>query len=181
MMNWSKTTKICSRGMITILILFFNLEVLAHGGGLNAQGCHNNRKTGDYHCHRGGGSSGSRSAPLIQTLGNEDYFNDLFANALQGRREVRLNYSIPESGATGYVIIDIETADLVIEGGLDKRSSLDSIQQALFAASLTGKGPAVAIYDTDGVWGKIEHRVSTAAKAAGIKFYWISNGKYQER
>jgi len=26
--------------------------VLAHGGGLNAEGCHNNRKTGDYHCHR---------------------------------------------------------------------------------------------------------------------------------
>lgn len=25
----------------------------AHGGGLNAEGCHNNRKTGDYHCHRG--------------------------------------------------------------------------------------------------------------------------------
>lgn len=24
----------------------------AHGGGLNAEGCHNNRKTGDYHCHR---------------------------------------------------------------------------------------------------------------------------------
>ena len=27
--------------------------VLAHSGGLNAQGCHTNRKTGDYHCHRG--------------------------------------------------------------------------------------------------------------------------------
>lgn len=26
--------------------------LLGHGGGLNAQGCHNNRKTGDYHCHR---------------------------------------------------------------------------------------------------------------------------------
>ena len=24
----------------------------AHSGGLNAEGCHNNRKTGDYHCHR---------------------------------------------------------------------------------------------------------------------------------
>lgn len=24
----------------------------SHGGGLNAEGCHNNRKTGDYHCHR---------------------------------------------------------------------------------------------------------------------------------
>ncbi|MDH7454391.1 excalibur calcium-binding domain-containing protein [Luteimonas composti] len=25
----------------------------SHGGGLNAEGCHTNRKTGDYHCHRG--------------------------------------------------------------------------------------------------------------------------------
>ena len=25
----------------------------AHPGGLNSEGCHNNRKTGDYHCHRG--------------------------------------------------------------------------------------------------------------------------------
>lgn len=36
---------------------------LAHGGGLNAEGCHTNRKTGDYHCHRGSGApSGSRNA-----------------------------------------------------------------------------------------------------------------------
>lgn len=25
---------------------------MAHPGGLNAEGCHNNRRTGDYHCHR---------------------------------------------------------------------------------------------------------------------------------
>ncbi|MBD7987435.1 excalibur calcium-binding domain-containing protein [Luteimonas sp. Sa2BVA3] len=25
---------------------------LSHPGGLNSEGCHNNRKTGDYHCHR---------------------------------------------------------------------------------------------------------------------------------
>ena len=32
----------------------------AHGGGVNAQGCHTNNKTGSYHCHRQGlGSSGS--------------------------------------------------------------------------------------------------------------------------
>lgn len=28
-----------------------------HGGGLNSEGCHNNRKTGDYHCHRSGGEA----------------------------------------------------------------------------------------------------------------------------
>lgn len=35
--------------------------VLAHGGGLNAEGCHNNRKTGDYHCHRAGSSPAPRA------------------------------------------------------------------------------------------------------------------------
>ncbi len=34
---------------------------LAHGGGLNAQGCHKNRKTGDYHRHRGNSASSSRA------------------------------------------------------------------------------------------------------------------------
>ena len=28
-------------------------QTQAHGGGLNSEGCHNNQKTGDYHCHRG--------------------------------------------------------------------------------------------------------------------------------
>lgn len=32
--------------------LMVGSNALAHGGGLNAEGCHNNRKTGDYHCHR---------------------------------------------------------------------------------------------------------------------------------
>lgn len=30
----------------------FASPVSAHPGGLNAQGCHTNHKTGDYHCHR---------------------------------------------------------------------------------------------------------------------------------
>ena len=25
----------------------------AHGGGLDSLGCHNDRKRGEYHCHRG--------------------------------------------------------------------------------------------------------------------------------
>lgn len=35
---------------------------LAHGGGLNSEGCHNNRRTGDYHCHRGGGGDSGTAA-----------------------------------------------------------------------------------------------------------------------
>src|SRR5262245_47833367 len=38
--------------------------VVAHGGGLDGRGCHNDRKNGGYHCHRGplaGRSFGSAS------------------------------------------------------------------------------------------------------------------------
>lgn len=31
--------------------------IAAHGGGLNAEGCHVNRATGDYHCHRAANSA----------------------------------------------------------------------------------------------------------------------------
>ena len=39
-------------------------SVLAHGGGLDSQGCHTNRKTGDRHCYRSGGSAPKPSAGL---------------------------------------------------------------------------------------------------------------------
>ena len=35
---------------------------LAHGGGVDANGCHTNSKTGDYHCH-GGGSPAPAPSP----------------------------------------------------------------------------------------------------------------------
>lgn len=34
------------------VVLSVGAPAYGHGGGLNAQGCHHNRKTGDYHCHR---------------------------------------------------------------------------------------------------------------------------------
>ena len=53
---------------------------------------------------------------------------------------------------------------------LDKRSSLDSLQQALFFSVLTGKRPAVVIYDTDGQEGQFECRVRTACQKAGVRY-----------
>ena len=39
-------------------------DALAHGGGLNAAGCHNDRKRGGYHCHRSGYTPTIPAAPL---------------------------------------------------------------------------------------------------------------------
>ena len=34
------------------MVLFVPSIAFAHGGGLNSEGCHNDRKKGTYHCHR---------------------------------------------------------------------------------------------------------------------------------
>jgi hypothetical protein len=43
----------------------WSTRAAAHGGGLNSEGCHNNRKTGDYHCHRLGSSGASAWRPKV--------------------------------------------------------------------------------------------------------------------
>jgi len=52
--------------------------VAAHGGGLDANGCHFKRSTGEYHCHRGGAPApGNFVAP--QRGGNSQAPNYLIA------------------------------------------------------------------------------------------------------
>ena len=58
------------RPLISVLSLFGLLYLgvgdrhpsYAHGGGLNANGCHSNRKTGSYHCHGKGSASPSSNS-----------------------------------------------------------------------------------------------------------------------
>ena len=106
-----------------------------------------------------------------QVQAQEDSYNASFCSSMGGEAEVRHEYTYP--AGTSYIRVDCETADTVYEGGLDKRSSLDSVQQALFAASLTGKKPAVVIYNTDGKIGRYEHRIKVACERAGVAFYSV--------
>ncbi len=80
----------------------------------------------------------------------------------------------PHAYAAGYdlhmIRVDCETETEVYEIGLDKRSSLDSLQQALFAASLTGKTPVVLIIDTDGRVDQYETRIKAAARMVGVRY-----------
>ena len=47
-------------------------EAPAHGGGLNADGCHTNRKTGEYHCHRPQSSARPASGIPLRSDLNSD-------------------------------------------------------------------------------------------------------------
>ena len=68
----------------------------AHLGGLNAEGCHNNRKTGDYHCHRSGGGNSAASSPSASGLapararsGSDVYYANCSAARAAGAAPVR--------------------------------------------------------------------------------------------
>ena len=89
----------------------------------------------------------------------------IFCSLAGGTIEAKTDYEL------GYIYIDCETPEYVIEAGLDKRSSLDSIQQAVFASILTGKEPVVIIYDTDGIEGKYEYRIRKACEELNIAYY----------
>lgn len=103
------------------------------------------------------------------TARTEEDFNDCLCHEIGGEREVR--HDFPYGNNLGsFVFVDCETKYYVIEGGLDKRSSLDSLQQALFFGALTDKIPVVVIYDTDGATGSYEHRIRVACTEARVLF-----------
>ena len=64
----SREPERCSKGALLLSALLFlasPLPVSAHGGGLDSEGFHTNRKTGDRHCHRSSSSSTKPSAGLV--------------------------------------------------------------------------------------------------------------------
>ena len=98
----------------------------------------------------------------------EHFIAMLCGLVLGGEAEVPHGYSV------GYdlhrIYVDCETDTHVIEVGRDTRSSLDSIQQALFASHLTGKTPMVILIDTDERDGPFELRVRTVAEMVGVEY-----------
>ena len=153
------------------------LSIQGHPGRTNAEGCHAGKLP--RHCHDGALSGhpaeGNPSAPMKETgrsaprtTASEDDYNRWFCTLVNGETETRHGYA--SAGGRSYVEVDCETGTMVYEGGLDKRSSLDSVQQALFFSHVTGKRPAVVIYDTDGREGRFEYRIRVACRKAGVRY-----------
>ncbi len=121
-----------------------------------------------FGCGAGQPGSNSRAGRSL----SEDDYNRAFCASVGGRTEVRHEYEYP--GGRSYVKVDCETDTHVYEGGLHKRSSLDSVQQALFFSHLTGKRPVVVIYDTDGQVGRFEYRIEAACDRVGVGYITLT-------
>lgn len=49
--------------LLAVVVVLAGAAALAHSGGLDANGCHHDRKRGGYHCHRGNYVPPRREAP----------------------------------------------------------------------------------------------------------------------
>ena len=74
--------------------------VHSHGGGLNAEGCHNNRKTGDYHCHRS--NSNSKSPLKITPRLEKNYERDSSEPIIPYDRDLYGYESYPTYSSKGF-------------------------------------------------------------------------------
>ena len=83
------------RYLPALSILCFGIpasSVGAHGGGLAADGCHNDRQNGGRHCHRGNGVA---PPPVQRAFGGEIYYASCAAARAAGAAPVR-------AGQAGY-------------------------------------------------------------------------------
>ena len=71
------------------------MPAIAHGGGLNAHGGHNDRKNGGYHCHRGSPGPSAKSSLSSGGSGGSTYYANCTAARAAGAAPVR-------SGDPGY-------------------------------------------------------------------------------
>ena len=165
------------RYLVSAGLVLAALSAQGHPGRTDAEGCH--AGTEPRHCH--GSKQSERPAqttpgapardtdrPAPSKTASEAEYNRRFCATVNGETETRHGYT--HANGRSFVKVDCETSTTVYEGGLDKRSSLDSLQQALFFSVLTGKRPAVVIYDTDGQEGRFEYRIRTACQKSGVRY-----------
>jgi endonuclease YncB( thermonuclease family) len=67
-------SKASSSAVLTLIALLLPSIAFAHGGGLDGYGCHNDRKRGGYHCHRGplAGQSFASQGEMLAALKDQE-------------------------------------------------------------------------------------------------------------
>tara|TARA_B100000315_G_scaffold96475_1_gene88613 strand:- start:1204 stop:1647 length:444 start_codon:yes stop_codon:yes gene_type:complete len=118
--------------MFLILTLSIPSIALSHGGRIDAEGGHYNRKAGEYHYHN---SWQSKSAINEKSKKNERDYQEPWCNREGGKTEFVLKDETR---------IDCLTSEYAIEFDFGKKWA-ESIGQSLYYAMMTGKKPGVVL------------------------------------
>lgn len=151
--------------IVNVVLLFLAPAYLfGHGGGLNRNGCHNNRKTGDYHCHDGGSASSGGQSRQSSYGGNglevipesapppqREQGSRMVSVAPKSQREQGIRVANVTDGDTVRALIEGQEVDIRLygidcpEGG---QSFGKAAQQAL-KQILTGREISIKVLDRD--------------------------------
>ena len=69
---------------VLALIIMLPSNAVAHGGGLDSNGCHQNRKLGGYHCHRGSLAEQSFQSKEEALKGTDRVLTNTIAKSISG-------------------------------------------------------------------------------------------------
>ena len=119
----------------TLLVLFLSTGLWSHGGGLNKDGCHNERKTGGYHCHRSQSPS-IQSIPQQKTYSSsEKSINTRWCDSRGGIAEFRTKDG---------TYVDCLTDTYAVEAEFDNNWK-EAVGQSLHYAESTNKRAAILL------------------------------------
>ena len=88
--------------------------------------CHGNKQSDRPAQTNPGAPARDTGRPVPHKTTSEAEYNRWFCATVNGETETRHGYT--SAGGRSFVKVDCETSTTVYEGGLDKRSSLDSLQ-----------------------------------------------------
>jgi endonuclease YncB( thermonuclease family) len=124
--------RILFAAMYIFPLLCFSSQAQSHGGGLNAEGCHNDRKRGTYHCHRGNSSPkrSARSKPVYVAS-----IRSIYANCAEAREA---GAAPIYRGSPGYSTkLDRDGDGVACEGGASSSSQASSSSSGTASTPVT--------------------------------------------
>jgi hypothetical protein len=143
---------------------------LGHPGGLNAEGCHNNRKTGGYHCHRGPSATPSSALRAVSTSSRRE-----FANCAQARAAGAAPVRIGDPGRGVRMIKRLPVALFTLMfsacGSSDQRGANSDAGGAATSVS-SNEGRASAVADAPNA-DRVPIKIHTLAGGPGQVAYLV--------
>ena len=123
------------KSLILLIALFISTASWSHGGGLNKDGCHNERKTGGYHCHRS-------PAPNIQNIPQQNNFK--LSERTINTRWCDSRGGIAEFRTKDGTYVDCLTDTYAVEAEFDNNWK-EAVGQSLHYAESTNKQAAILL------------------------------------
>lgn len=155
--------------LAVVFIFLLTSVASAHSGRTNAEGCHNNKKTGDYHCHGGGSkSSGSKKSTSA-------------SKSSSSGRSVGSTSSGAAKSSSSTAVQPLKSAAPVAQAAESRSSSAEAVETLQSYARVIGSAKACGL-ETQAAESRVSRWIDQTfgAQAAEARAFFARNLKSAE-